>query len=233
MSSLPISNATEAHNGFANRCLWAWVERSNCLPDGGSLTANDLSPVARELRSALDWATSTPEILFHRDAAAGELWQDCYPRLSQLRLGLRGAATSRAEAQVLRLSAIYAALDCTSVIALPHLEAALAVWDYCYASATLLFGRSTGDPVADRIREAIDASGGALSKSQIVRLFHGHMETGRIDAALETLVALGALDMLNEPTGGRPSTRWAAIAADEHEEDAESLTEDEEPAEAQ
>ena len=233
MSSLPISTPTEAHNGFANRCLWAWVERSNCLPDGGSLTANDLSPVARELRSALDWANSTPEILFHRDAAAGELWQHCYPRLSQLRLGLRGAATSRAEAQVLRLSAIYAALDCTSVIALPHLEAALAVWDYCYASATLLFGRSTGDPVADRIREAIDASGGALSKSQIVRLFHGHMETHRIDAALETLVALGALDMLNEPTGGRPSTRWAAIAADEYEEDAESLTEDEEPAEAQ
>jgi hypothetical protein len=179
----PNLQPTEAHNGFANRCHWAWVERSNCLSHGGSLTANDLFPVARELRSALDWATSTPEILFHRNAAAGELWQDCYPRLSQLRPGMRGAATSRAEAQVLRLSAIYAALDCSSVIALPHLEAALAVWDYCYASASLLFGRSTGDPIADRIREAIDASGGAMSKSQIVRLFHGHVESDRIDTA--------------------------------------------------
>ncbi len=229
----PNLHPTEAHNGFANRCLWAWVERSNCLPDGGSLTANDLSPVARELRSALDWATSTPETLFRRDAAAGELWRDCYSSLSQVQPGMRGAATSRAEAQVLRLSAIYAALDCTPVIALPHLEAALAVWDYCYASASLLFGRSTGDPIADRIREAIDASGGALSKSQIVRLFHGHMETGRIDAALETLVALGALDMLNEPTGGRPSTRWAAIPPDQHQNNAEWLAEDEEPAEDQ
>jgi hypothetical protein len=229
----PNLHTTEAHNGFANRCLWAWVQRSNCLPNGGSLTAHDLAPVARELRSAFDWATSTPEILFHRDAAAGELWQDCYPSLSQLQPGMRGAATSRAEAQVLRLSAIYAALDCSSVIALPHLEAALAVWDYCYASAALLFGMSTGDPVADRIREAIDASGGALSKSQIVRLFHGHMETSRIDAALETLIALGALDIQSERTGGRPSTRWAAIAADQHEENADSLAEDEEPAEAQ
>jgi hypothetical protein len=229
----PNLHATEAHNGFANRCLWAWVERSNCLPDGGSLTVNDLSPVARELRSALDWATSTPEILFRRNAAAGELWQDCYPSLSQLRPGMRGAATSRAEAQVLRLSAIYAALDCTSVIALPHLEAALAVWDYCYASASLLFGMSTGDPIADRIREAIDASGGALSKSQIVRLFHGHVESDRIDTALETLVALGALDKRSEPTGGRPSTHWAAIAADQHQDHAESLAEDEDPAEAQ
>jgi hypothetical protein len=118
-------------------------------------------------------------------------------------------------------------------IGLPHLEAALAVWDYCYASATLLFGRSTGDPVADRIREAIDASGGAMTKSQIVRLFHGHMETGRIDAALETLIALGALGIESERTGGRPSTRWTAIAADEFEEDWDSLAEDEEPVEAQ
>jgi hypothetical protein len=115
---------TEAHNGFANRCLWAWVHRSNCLPDGGSLTARDLSPVAGELRRALDWATASPEILFRRDAAARELWQDCYPALSQLRPGLRGAATSRAEAQVRRLSAIYAALDSTPVIGLPHLQAA-------------------------------------------------------------------------------------------------------------
>jgi len=36
---------------------------------------------------------------------------------------------SRAEAQVLRLSAIYAVLDSTSIVGLPHLQAALAVWD--------------------------------------------------------------------------------------------------------
>jgi hypothetical protein len=214
----PNLPSTEAHNGFANRCLWAWVQRSNCLPNGGSLTANDLSPIASELRRALDWATATPEILFRRDAAAAELWRDCYPSLSQLRPGLRGAATSRAEAQVLRLSAIYAALDATSVIGLPHLEAALAVWDYCYSSASLLFGKSTGDPIADRIREAIDASGGGLSKYQIRRLFHGHVEGYRIDAALDTLVALNALTAHRASTGGRPSTQWSAIKEEEHRE---------------
>ena len=206
---------TEAQNGFANRCLWTWVQRSNCLPEGGSLSAADLSPVARELRSALDWAAATPEILFRRDAAARDLWQDRYPALSQLRPGLRGAATSRAEAQVLRLSAIYAALDSTSVIGLPHLQAALAVWDYCYSSASLLFGMSTGDPIADRIREAIQASNDGLSKYQIRRLFHGHVEGSRIDAALERLVALGALYAQREATGGRPSTLWSVIEENE------------------
>jgi hypothetical protein len=153
--------------------------------------------------------------------------------LSQLRPGLRGAATSRAEAQVLRLSAIYAALDSTSVIGLPHLQAALAVWDYCSASATVLFGVSTGDPIADHIREAIDASDDGLSKYQIRRLFHGHVEGNRIDAALETLLALGALNVHSAATGGRPSTRWSAIAEDEHEENDGSLAQDEQPAEDQ
>ena len=89
-------------------------------------------------------------------------------------------------------------------IGLPHLQAALAVWDYCYASASLLFGGSTGDPIADRIREAIDASGGALSKSQIVRLFHGHIEAGRIDAALETLVASAPWTCVASPPAEDP-----------------------------
>jgi hypothetical protein len=222
---------TETQNGFANRCLWTWVQRGNCLPEGGSLSAGDLSPVAGELRRALDWAAATPEILFRRDAAARDLWQDRYPALSQIRPGLRGAATSRAEAQVLRLSAIYAALDSTSIIGLPHLQAALAVWDYCYASASLLFGVSTGDPIADRIREAIQASNDGLSKYQIRRLFHGHVEGSRIDAALEKLVDLGALYAQSESTGGRPSTLWSAIEENEPEE--ESREKQEDPAESQ
>jgi hypothetical protein len=221
---------TEAHNGFANRCLWTWVQRSNCLPEGGNLSANALSAVARELRRALDWASATPEILFRRNDAARELWQDCYPTLSQLRPGLRGAATSRAEAQVLRLSAIYAALDSSSVVGVPHLQAALAVWDYCSANASLLFGDSTGDPIADRIREALEASPHGLSKNQIRGLFHGHVNCDHIDAALEQLLVLGAAGYHSEPTGGRPSTLWSATAGPEREEN--EAQEEEEASEA-
>jgi hypothetical protein len=209
---------TEAHNGFANRCLWTWVQRNSCLPEGGNLSVNDLSAIARELRRALDWAAATPEILFRRDDAARELWQDCYPALSQLRPGLRGAATSRAEAQVLRLSAIYAALDSSSVVGLPHLQAALAVWDYCSASASLLFGDSTGDAIADRIRDALEESPEGLSKHQIRRLFHGHVNCDRIDAALEQLMAIDAASCHSALTRGRPSTLWSANTGQEQEE---------------
>ena len=141
--------------------------------------------------------------------------------MSQVRPGLYGAATSRAEAQVLRLSAIYAVLDCSPTITLPHLQAALAVWDYCSARASVLFGTSTGDHTADRIREAINASSDGLSRKQISALFHGHLSSDRIEAALEQLVSLDAIHQSSRPSGGRPSTLWSAIPAAESMDDQE------------
>jgi hypothetical protein len=137
--------------------------------------------------------------------------------LSQVRPGLYGAATSRAEAQVLRLSALYAVLDCSPIIRLPHLQAALAVWDYCSASASLFFGTATGDHTTDRILEAINAStDGFLSRMQITALFHGRLSSSRIEAALEQLISLGAIyQQSSQPTGGRPSTLWSAVPESE------------------
>ena len=220
----------EAHNGFANRCLWTAVQRSQCLPEGGNLDPQQLSTVAADLRRALDWAAPAHSIRLVRDEKARALWHDCYPALSQVRPGLYGAATSRAEAQVLRLSAIYAVLDCSPIIGLPHLQAALAVWDYCSASASLFFGASTGDHTADRILDAINASTTGLSRTQMSALFHGHLSSNRIDAALEQLISFGAIVQSNQPTGGRPATLWSATAETqsmgEEERADESTTED-------
>ena len=221
---------TEAHNGFANRCLWTAVQRSQCLPEGGNLDAHELSAVATELRRALDWVGDAHTIRLSRDEQARTRWHECYPVLSQARPDLYGAATSRAEAQVLRLSAIYAVLDCSSSIGLPHLQAALAVWDYCSASASLFFGTSTGDHTADRILDAINASTNGLSRTQMSALFHGHLSSDRIEAALQQLVSLGAIQPTSQPSAGRPSTLWSATAEAQsmggEETEDESTTED-------
>jgi hypothetical protein len=115
----------------------------------------------------------------------------------------------------LRLSAIYAALDSSSIIGSNHLQAALAVWEYCSAGASLLFGTSTGDPTADRIKEALNASSDGLSRKQINALFHGHLSSDRIEAALEQLLSLGVLTRHIESTRGRHSTLWSVIARPE------------------
>ena len=49
----------------------------------------------------------------------------------------------------------YALLDLASVIRREHLEAALALWRYCEASAAFVFGDSLGDAVADAILSAL------------------------------------------------------------------------------
>jgi hypothetical protein len=202
---------TEAHNGFANRCLWASVQRARCLPDGGNLGVEQLSAIASGLKRAVEWAQGQTEILFRRDQAASELWNNYYPALSQNRPGLRGTATGRAEAQVLRLSALYAALDCSPIIRLPHLEAALALWDYCSASAASLFGSCVGNSIADRIHEALQSSPDCLSREQIRNLFRGNVSSGSIDRALEKLSSLGLATSRYMIGRGRPTTLWSAV----------------------
>jgi hypothetical protein len=70
---------TEAHNGFANRCLWTAVQRGQCLPEGGNMDPHEHSTVAAELRRALDWAHNAGSIHLTRDGQARALWHECYP----------------------------------------------------------------------------------------------------------------------------------------------------------
>jgi hypothetical protein len=83
---------TETHNGFANRCLWTAVQRSQCLPEGGNLEAHDLSALATEIRRALAWVGDAHTIRLVRDDQARELWHDRYPALSQVHPGQYGGS---------------------------------------------------------------------------------------------------------------------------------------------
>ena len=190
------------------------MRRSRCLPDGGNLDPQKLSAIARNLKHAVEWAQGQPEILFRRDPAASELWNDHYATLSQAEAGLRSAATGRAEAHVLRISAIYAALDCSPIIRLPHLQAALCLWDFCSYSASSLFGDCVGNSVADRILEALQDAENGLTRKQIRGLLHGHVSGGSIDRALEKLRSLGVATSRFISGRGPLTTLWSAI---EHE----------------
>jgi hypothetical protein len=170
-----------------------------------------LLALAGDLRRALDWIHSRSSLVFRRSPAAQELWNDCYPRLSHGRADVYGAATSRAEAQVLRLSALYAALDCSPVVELCHLDAALAVWDYCRSSARLFFDTTPIDPTASRITQALDVNPQGLSQTQIRGIFHHHISKERIELALEELTSLGLIYNETARGRGRSSIVWAKV----------------------
>jgi len=199
---------TESLNGFANRMLWVCVKRSKCLPEGGAVPPKTIRELACRIEDVMKWV-GQEDREFRRDDDARRLWAAIYPQLSYGLPGLLGAATSRAEAQVLRISALYAALDCSAIIRVEHLRAALAVWDYVLASARFIFGDAIGDAVADRILQALDHAGEeGLSRTEIRDIFKRHTSADRIGHALALLTNLGRAVMQMKETEGRPIEFW-------------------------
>lgn len=192
---------TELASGFVNRFMLVAARRARLLPDGEQVPPELLEPIVGRLQDIVAWA-ATPRVL-RRDAAAGAMWREVYEDLSAGGPGLLGSATSRAEAQVLRLSVLYAILDRSAVITSAHLLAALAIWTYAEQSAAWVFGDAVGDEVADAILEATRAKG-ELSRTDIRDLFARHVNRSRIEQALVFLVNAGRLESDTESTGGRP-----------------------------
>jgi hypothetical protein len=202
---------TELGNGFANRFLWACAKRSKLLPDGGAPPESKFSALAAEFRTMIERAQATGEL--RRDDAARDIWHQVYPKLSEGRPGLLGAVTSRAEAQVMRIALIYSLLDGDVAIRSEHLMAALAVWDYCEASARYIFGSRLGDPVADEILQLLRRNPQGLSRTELSGHFARNRSAVEISRALMMLADSGLARKKDQNTGGRPSEIWFPMSA--------------------
>jgi hypothetical protein len=199
---------TEQANGFGNRFLWVCSRRSKFLPDGGQVPAVELAPLVKRLSSAVGFARGTREM--KRSGQAKELWRSIYERLSEGKIGLLGALCGRGEAQVTRLSMIYALLDCSATIKRKHLEAGLAVWNYVEESVRYTFGDPVGDATADTILAAVRLAQGGLSRTDISNLFARHRSAAEITHALDQLQKLGHASVGSAKTDGRTEKRWFA-----------------------
>jgi hypothetical protein len=201
-------DSTEAGNGFGNRFLWLCVRRSKTLPEGGHLSDADLGKYVVRLRQAIDAAARVREITRNHEARA--MWREVYPALSEGAPGLLGAMTSRAEAHVMRLSALYALMDQSAQVQRPHLEAALALWEYCEASARFIFGSALGDPLADELIRLLRANPEGLSQTDMYNHFGRHKSSEQIARALALIAEQGLADMVKQATAGRTATIWKA-----------------------
>ena len=129
---------TEMANGFANRFLWVCVRRSKSLPEGSCFREDGFKSILGGLMGAIEFGKAAGEI--RKDDRARGLWAEVYSDLSSGKPGLIGAVISRAEPLVMRLACLYAVLDKSITITTDHLLAALALWDYCEASARYIWG---------------------------------------------------------------------------------------------
>jgi hypothetical protein len=79
----------------------------------------------KRLREAIDFSKQVREL--KRSPLATKIWRRVYEKLSSGESGTVGSILARGEAQVVRLSNLYALLDKSAVIRAEHLKAALAL----------------------------------------------------------------------------------------------------------
>jgi hypothetical protein len=202
---------TDTANGFANRFLFMLVKRSKVLPFGGdALDEHVVVDLGERLKDTISSGSSIGRIGW--TSSARDAWKAVYGQLSEGQPGLLGAVTSRGEAQCVRLALLYALLDGAVNIDLPHIKAALAVWEYAEASAAHIFGASLGDNVADDIHRALQHAGHeGMTRTAIRDLFGRNQSGDRINAALALLTSRGRAKPGIKQSGGRPSEVWIAM----------------------
>jgi hypothetical protein len=191
--------------------LFFLVRRANVLPFGGELDDLAIGILGARLGARLEAARQIDRVVMNDEART--LWSDLYAELSAEQPGLLGATIARAEAQVVRLSLLYALLDAQMVILPEHLRAALALWNYAAHSARRIFGDMQGDPVADGILTALRNAGAVgMTRNEMMNLFGRNLHSHHIARALTTLEHLGIIRRVAAPPGaGRPPEIWRAV----------------------
>jgi hypothetical protein len=197
-------SGTDAANGFGNRFIWLGVRRTRLVPF-------PVSPVERvdpglfaAVGAAIEDAQAPGEVPWSPQAR--DAWEDLYLELSmRRRYGLLGAMTARAEAQVVRLALVYALLDRSGAIDVPHLRAARALWDYAERSVSSIFGDSTGDRHADALRAQL--ADGPLKWEDAKRAL-GVRSAAELEVAVALLESLGIAERakVRVPGAKRPAT---------------------------
>ena len=201
---------TAMANGYANRFLMAFIHRSKELPLGGDDV--DLTGLIERGARRHRWLPRVERV--NLTDGAKQLWCEIYPVLSAGQPGLLGAITARAEAQTMRLALIYALLDGVGEIDRVHIQAGLAMWAYCEASARYIFGDLLGNKTADAILATLRRRApSGLTRSEISDVFGRNRSSGDIFQALELLLTSGKARFVTTPSGrrgGRPLETWYA-----------------------
>jgi hypothetical protein len=199
---------TELYNGFANRMMWLIVKRSKKLPHGGNLDLSSVSTEIKELKKAIEFASTVGEI--ELSESAHEVWVGLYDILSDEIPGVFGAVTSRSEPMVIRLAMIYALADCSKLIEVRHLMIAYNYLWQRYESCTReIFGDSFSLN-EKKILDALKVNLNGLTLNEIRNdIFQRNRTATQTNLALDLLVQKGKIYCeKSEVTEGRPPIRY-------------------------
>jgi hypothetical protein len=203
----------DVYKWFGNRFLWFVVKSDKVMPHTVPIPDRVFAPFLPRLRSLLQTGYSGKPRQAQMSKQAMGLWEEVYPGLREDRPGLAGAAAGRVLPMVPRLALIYALLDADAqglVIRAAHLKAALAVWEYCEASARILFGSRTGDPLQEKLLHLL--RNGPMTKDEFNRHLSGKQKA-EVGAALAKLEAANLVrrTKVQREGPGRPAEQWEKV----------------------
>lgn len=198
-----LMSAREMSNGFANRFLMIWAERSRMLPFPKETPQAVVDHLARRTLDVLAFVRADRhDERAHRQMELSQQAQWRYAQLYRGELhdgvdgGAIGALLERNAPMLLRLAMLMALTDLQTRIDAQHIDAAMAWIRHATASVRFVFVSAAEDA---RLSQVLDLSNRVLSflhergqatRSQISsECFRGKMTKARIDASLEHLLA--------------------------------------------
>lgn len=214
-----LFGTSDIFNGVGNRFLWVCTKRSKIIPRPKMPAPSTIDHLVETVSAAAKSARTTGEVSLSE--AAERAYCDVYADITRDKPGVLGALTTRGSAMIQRLALIYALLDRSKVIELSHLRAAIGVWEYAEQSAAAVFGRQTGNRIADRLMEAIEESPDGLSQTEMLEdVFKRNVKKSDLAKALTLLNSYGLINATKERSAvsNRTIVRWRALTSDEFNE---------------
>lgn len=201
-------------NGFLNRHLAVWSERSKVIPSPKRVDDMVKASFVIRLRDAIDFARTVGEM--SRDEEAEALWcHICPALLARGQSETMAALLERSRPHVVRLAMISALMDHSDTIRVPHLLAALALWDLSAATWSHVFAEEAEEPRQRRFMAELLKRGGKAMHSEMNEALSGNWTAADFGVVTSDLVTAGRLKVstIQNPKGGRPGKWYTAQRA--------------------
>jgi putative DNA primase/helicase len=216
-------------NGFANRFLMVWGERTQIQPFPKRTPQARVETLARRVTEVLAFVREKTEQGSHpMFVVMAEAARTRYAQLYQTELNqelgntLVDSVLERRAPMLLRLAMILALADLQWQIEVKHVDAAMAWIRYATESACFVFANRSGSPpaphvvwAAQRISEFLTVRGSASRRDLLVDCFGRHQPATVVDAAIAHLIeqAPGRVFVEVRPRSkggpGRPATVYS------------------------
>lgn len=198
-----LMTARELTNGFANRFLMIWAERSQILPFPRATPQATVGALARRTLDVLEFVGADQHN--QRDHLQMELSAQAQWHYAQLYRGelnedlgseLVSSMLERRAPMLLRLAMLFALTDLQTRVDVLHIDAAMAWMRYSTASVSYVFVSAAEEAkmaqaigLANRVLAFLQERGKATRSEISAECFRGRVSKAQMDASLDHLLA--------------------------------------------